>query len=84
MVGSWSGACPKRWEVDSSEHEIAQVLVVVTYREDEGNAAADCLGAVENGGLAQPEVLHAGGGLPAGDGGAMEHDLDAFAGGEDS
>lgn len=52
------------------------------YRKDEGNAAADGLGAVELGGVAQPQLLVARGILPADDGGAVEENFEGLAGGE--
>jgi len=51
--------------------------------EDEGDAAADGLGAVELGGGGEPELLGARAILPADDGGAVEKHLDGVAGGED-
>lgn len=50
--------------------------------EDEGDAAADGLGAVKDGGLGEPEAVCAGGGFPREDGGTVEEDLDGLAGGE--
>lgn len=54
------------------------------HGEDEGDAAADGLGAVELGGVAEPELFSTEGVLPAGDGGAVQEDRDALSGGEDS
>lgn len=50
--------------------------------EDEGDAAADGLGAVEGGGGGDEEVLARGGGGPGGDGRAVEEDGDGVARGE--
>jgi hypothetical protein len=51
--------------------------------EDERDAAAHCFRAVEVRRLAQEELLVPRGILPADDGGAVEQDLDGFAGGQD-
>lgn len=53
-----------------------------TYREDQGNASADGLRAVESGGLTEPETFSTGSVLPAQDGGTVKEDLNALAGWE--
>ena len=54
----------------------------MTHRKDEGDAAADGLGAVELGGVGEPELLVAGAVPPADDGGAVQQDVDGLAGGQ--
>lgn len=58
------------------------VIIIKAYGEDQGDAASDGLGTVQDGLVAQPELLVAGGILPADDGRAEQEDLDALAGGQ--
>lgn len=53
-----------------------------TYGKDEGDAAANSFGAVEDSSFAQPELLLARCSLPARHSGAKQPDLDALAGGK--
>ena len=53
------------------------------HGEDDGDASSHRLAAVQGGLLAQPQVLRlAAVALPAGDGGAVQHHLDALARGQ--
>lgn len=54
----------------------------MTYGKDKRDAASDGLRAVENGLVAEEEVLPAVGGLPRDDGCAVQEDFDTLAGGQ--
>lgn len=77
--GCWALGGPNSYGSGISRKSSRRRAVPVAYRKDNGDASPHPLGAVQLGGLAQPQLLIAGRVLPAQDGGAKEQHLNTLA-----
>lgn len=77
-TSGWSALVPKTWRSQPRGDKQRLARGGTTYREDEGDTATNCLGAVEGGSLAQPETIVSGAIFPAQNCGAVEKNLDGL------